>query len=196
MKFRNSQRGVALILTLIMLAIITVVVVVFLATARRNRQSTTLRQHQTDAEFAAEYAFQRAGADIMKDVLRDTNLLAFDFLVSRGANVPTVTNRAGTIDVYLDLDRDGIFTDPRHATNAPYGDPMWIGVLDKPERLEAADNKYIARMAYAILPAGKSLDLNTIHNAAAPQSGNSFMRNQGFGPWEINLAAFFRHKNA
>src|SRR5688572_22708810 len=134
MKFRSSQRGVALVMTLIMLAIITVVVVVFLASARRTRLSTSLRQHQTDAEFAAESAFQRASGDVMAAVLRDTNLLAFDFLVSRGDNVPVVTNRAGTIDIYLDLDRDGEFTDPRELTNAPYGDPMWIGVLDKPWR--------------------------------------------------------------
>src|SRR5947207_748469 len=38
----RSQRGVALVLTLIMLAIITIVVVVFLATTRRNRQSVTV----------------------------------------------------------------------------------------------------------------------------------------------------------
>jgi hypothetical protein len=193
----GSERGVALVLTLIMLAIITVVVVVFLASARRTRQSTTLRQHQTDSEFAAESAFQRASGEIMATILRDTNLLAFDFLVSRGfGNVPIVTNRAGTIDVYLDLDRDGIFTDPREPTNAPFGDPMWIGISDKPWRPEAADNKYVARMAYAVLPAGKMLDLNTIHNAASPNnSGYRYLRNQGFGPWEINLAAFLTELN-
>src|SRR5690242_13939241 len=196
MKFRSSQRGVALVMTLIMLAVITVVVVVFLASARRNRLSTTLRQHQTDAEFAAESGFQRAGGEIMAAILRDTNLLAFDFLVSRGTgNVPTVTNRAGSIDVYLDLDRDGVFTDPRRLSNAPYGDPLWIGVLDKPWKAEGADNRYIARLDYSVVPAGKMLDLNTIHNAASPNNGYQFLRNQGFGPWEINLAAFFAELN-
>ena len=51
----GSQRGVALVLTLIMLAVITVITVIFLATARRNRASTTVRIDQTTAEFAAPW---------------------------------------------------------------------------------------------------------------------------------------------
>jgi hypothetical protein len=37
---------------------------------------------------------------------------------------------------------------------------------------------------------GKSLDLNTIHNDTSPNPGFSYMRNQGFGPWELNFGAF------
>ena len=37
---------------------------------------------------------------------------------------------------------------------------------------------------------GKSLDLNTIHNDTSPNAGHGYMRNQGFGPWELNLGAF------
>jgi len=59
-------------------------------------------------------------------------------------------------------------------------------------------------MAYFVLPAGKTLDLNFIHNQSdrsAPDnvallnSPNGFRRNQGYGSWEINLAAFFRELN-
>src|SRR6187549_2940776 len=78
-----SERGVALILTLIMLAIITIVTVVFLATTSRNRASTTIRVDQTAAELGTETALQHAQGKIIERVMRETNLLAFDFFVSR-----------------------------------------------------------------------------------------------------------------
>ena len=56
---------------------------------------------------------------------------------------------------------------------------------------------FIARYAYLILPAGKSLDLNFIHNQAkhlGPQN-EGFNRNQGYGAWEINLAGFLSDLN-
>jgi hypothetical protein len=228
-----AQRGVALVLTLIMLAIITVVVVVFLATARRNRSSTTVRKDQTDAEFAAETAYQRLGAEIMTNIMGhvvlvgtnkvpDPNLLAFDFFVSApvgydvyatnntGPNaftigttntrpyladkIPIVVNHLTNIDVYLDLNRNREFDDPR-GTKAPYGDPIWIGILEKPWLPHAQYNRFIARFAYAVIPAGKTLDLNTIHNAVSSSTGEGFKRNQGFGPWELNLAAFLAELN-
>ena len=49
------------------------------------------------------------------------------------------------------------------------------------------------------LPAGKSLDVNFIHNyAKRRQPGmavDGFSRNEGVGSWELNLAAFFRDLN-
>ena len=65
-----------------MLAIITVVTVVFLATAGRNRASTTVRVDQTTAELATETAVQHVQGKIIETVMRETNLLAFDFFVS------------------------------------------------------------------------------------------------------------------
>lgn len=216
MNCRSSQRGVALVLTLIMLAIITVVTVVFLATARRNRISTTVRSDQIAAEHAAEDAYQRASAEITERILRETNLLAMDFLVSQpGTNLgdvlystvtrrpshtltPMVTNSGRSIDVYLDLNRNREFDPgvPVAAGNTAitngyrHGDPVWIGILDKPWLRHAPNNRFIARMAYVVLPTGTSLDLNTIHNDTSPNPGYGFLRNQGFGPWELNLAAF------
>lgn len=201
-----------------MLAIITIVVVVLLATAQRNRQSTTLRSEQTAAEFAAEHALQHAQARIVARMLGDTNLLSFDSLVSTPTNyaiigralrpfpaisywpsnydeIPMVTNRAGTVDVYLDLNRDRQFNDPLEPTNGLRGDPIWIGVRDNPVFGASAQNKFPSRFAYIVLPVGKQLDLNTIHNKASPNRGEGFLRNQGFGPWEINLAAFFAELN-
>ncbi|MCX6924612.1 MAG: hypothetical protein NT154_15560, partial [Verrucomicrobia bacterium] len=115
---------------------------------------------------------------------------------------------------YLDLNRNGRYDTngfwpvigddglPLNVTNFFVGDPEWIGSLERPEFLHSADNKFINRYAFIAIPAGNTLDLNTIHNqAATPQkrvlnaSGRDYMRDQGVGTWEINLAAFFRDLN-
>jgi hypothetical protein len=48
-----------------------------------------------------------------------------------------------------------------------------------------------------IIPAGNTLDINYIHNharrppmAQSTPNFDGFMRNEGVGSWEINLAAF------
>ena len=84
-------------------------------------------------------------------------------------------------------------------SNTFVGDPEWIGVLERPAELHSPDNRFIARYAYIVVPAGKTLDINYIHNQAATQAlipGNDgYMRNQGVGTWEINLAAFLTDLN-
>jgi hypothetical protein len=226
---RGSQRGVALVLTLIMLAIITVVTVIFLATARRHRQASVVQREVTQAEFAADAAYQRASSDFLTNILSrlwwtneprgwttfpEPNLLAFDFLVSAPLgydvyatnnnfragttntrpyledSIPIVANHFTNIDVYLDLNRNREFDDPRDPVNAPYGDPIWIGILDKPWLPHGNNNRFVARIAYVVLPVGKSFDVNTIHNGASPNRGEKYLRNQGYGPWELNLGAF------
>jgi hypothetical protein len=85
------------------------------------------------------------------------------------------------------------------------GDPEWIGSLERPEFQHSADNRFVNRYAYIAIPAGNTLDLNFIHNQAAlarPTSprqlnpnGTDFVRDQGVGTWEINLAAFLADLN-
>ncbi len=77
------------------------------------------------------------------------------------------------------------------------GDPQWIGVLEYPNQPHSPTNRFIGRFAYLILPEGKSLDLNAIHNDTQNQnrSKTDFLRNQGVGPWEMNLAAFLSDLN-
>jgi len=198
---------VALVLTLIMLAIITIVTVVFLATARRQRQSTTVRLDQTSSEQAAEMAYQRAVAEIMTNILdarirgttnRAPSLLSFDFFVSRSGPTVNVANASNTVGNYLDLNRNRQFENPNEPTNYPYGDPIWIAAFDKPwatNQLNTPNNRALYRYAYVVLPAGKSLDLNTIHNAASSANGYQYVRNQGFSPGELNLGAFFAELN-
>ena len=44
------------------------------------------------------------------------------------------------------------------------GEPEWIGVLRDPLNRHSATNLFIGRYAYMVLPIGKTLDLNYIHN--------------------------------
>ena len=75
------------------------------------------------------------------------------------------------------------------------GDPQWIGVLEYPNQPHSPTNRFIGRFAYLILPEGKSLDLNAIHNHTQNSNKIDFLRNQGVGPWEMNLAAFLSDLN-
>ena len=129
-----------------------------------------------------------------------------------------ITNRVtGSVDFryYLDLNRNGRFetngfTSDFDSANPPnvlgssfkVGDPEWIGILERPDAPHGPDNKFVARVAFLAQPIGNSLDLNAIHNEVElaevnPAAGgkDSFLRNQGVGSWEINLAAFLADLN-
>jgi len=82
-------------------------------------------------------------------------------------------------------------------TNFHIGDPEWIGVLKRPDQSHSGSNHFYGRFAFLVVPSGKTLDINFIHNQAKRlQSGvDGFMRNQGVGSWEINLAAFLAQLN-
>jgi hypothetical protein len=252
---RSSERGIALVVTLIMLAVVTVMAVVFLGVSRRERAAVTLTADQTDAKLAADAALARAQAEIMGRIGAWSNLYAYDFLVStnfinpRGfqpglssftnvsylyANqnplnndtdirqnltnlfydprppVVVVTNLstgAAEFRFYIDLNRNGQFdeTDYEPWKKVPLGtngvgDPQWIGILEHPDQPHSPSNRFVARYAFLVAPAGRMLDINFMHNCVkpglsggAPQEG--YMRNQGVGPWELNLAAFLTDLN-
>ena len=115
---------------------------------------------------------------------------------------------------YLDFNRNGRFEPTgllpeRGPTGQPLvvdgtpvfshfvGDPQWIGVLEYPNQPHSATNRFIGRYAYLVLPEGKSLDLNAIHNQIKqPRAASDyFVRNQGVGPWEMNLGGFLADLN-
>jgi hypothetical protein len=82
------------------------------------------------------------------------------------------------------------------------GDPEWIGALERPGLPHSATNKFTHRYAYIAIPAGKTLDVNYIHNqtlaalgGAMDPNGANFFRNQGIGGWELNLAGFLYDLN-
>jgi hypothetical protein len=128
------------------------------------------------------------------------------------------TNTAGAAEIldfrfYLDLNRNRRFETNglypiiddagRNLTNGMnfIGDPEWVGVLEHPEFVHSRTNRFVGRYAYIILPIGKSLDVNFIHNQGKqltppdPIQDNGYFRNQGVGSWEINLAAFLADLN-
>jgi hypothetical protein len=90
---------------------------------------------------------------------------------------------------------------PPYVTNFNDGEPEWIGVLKYPEYIHSPTNPFIGRYAFMALPIGKTLDLNFIHNfskyalsrGALSQSmawqSDGFIRDEGVGSWELNLAA-------
>src|SRR5579862_8747332 len=88
-------------------------------------------------------------------------------------------------------------------TNFMAGDPEWVGVLQHPDQPYGPNNPFVARYAFIAVPIGNALDLNAIYNDTigikrntVMTSGNDgFMRNQGVGSWEINLAAFLADLN-
>ncbi len=265
MKIRSSERGVALIITLIMLSVVTVMAVLFLGVSRRERAAVTVTSDQITAKFMTEAAFARAQSDITSRMLTASNEFNYDFAVSTnfinvGGFVPssfgfdsnnvsyaaqnggvldqfrqavnignlqfdprppvyiqTNSNEALPLDFrfYLDFNRNGLFEptgllpemtgDGRTLmeNGAPLfshvvGDPQWIGVLEYPNQPHSATNRFIGRYAFIVLPEGKSLDLNTIHNQIkqpAMRGGDYYARNQGIGPWEMNLGGFLSDLN-
>lgn len=106
-------------------------------------------------------------------------------------------NRNGRIEtngIQVEIDNAG---QSLGFTNFHIGDPEWIGVLRRSDLPHSGSNHFVGRYAYLLLPAGKSLDLNFIHNQAKRNlpADDGFLRNQGVGSWEINLAAFLRELN-
>ena len=128
------------------------------------------------------------------------------------------TNLPADFRFWVDLNRNGKFETNGYlpviasngrcqmaSSNYFNGEPEWIGVLQYPGIPHSATNRYIGRYAYVVLPIGKTLDFNYIHNyskdvlrgSGIPYSQadagsvafDEFVRDQGVGSWELNLAA-------
>jgi hypothetical protein len=247
-----TRRGVALVITLILLAVISTLAIAFLGLTQRETSSVDSMGRTTDSEVAADSALERAKAEITavypirnQDVAANgPNILGPDMTVSvccqnydastrqtvpydrllnplqrltnRYDSAPPVfvqtnpvVNAANPLDdrFFVDLNRNGFFEDTGKipdlepgpggiiVTNWRVGDPQWIGVLQNPRRAHGPNNKFIARYAFMILPIGRSLDLNWIHNDAKspnpyPVGESGFTRNQGSGDSKTILPGF------
>jgi hypothetical protein len=284
----SSRRGVALVITLIMLSVVTITAIAFLSVARRERSAVQAAGEQADARIAADAALNRARAQIMAQMASYTSRFAPSMFVSTnfiapfyrpgltvaGTDLPwndnvlsnrwysSLTNvsylmrvsdtvwspfnlnntgdileyrrmlanlyydprvpvvaRTGRLDnradsyedrFYLDLNRNGRFDTNgfifnRDANNVAIGtnvfwkvgDPEWIGVLADPDRPHSGNNRFLYRIAYLVVPADRTVDLNFSHNQARQPGDNDskFYRNQGVASWELNLAGLFRDLN-
>ena len=78
----QSQRGVALIITLILLGVVTFMAVAFLALSRRERGAVTTVTDTAGARLAADAALANAEAQIVANALAITNPYSFGLLVS------------------------------------------------------------------------------------------------------------------
>src|ERR1035437_2926757 len=279
-RFTFHERGVALVITLVLLSVITFMAVTFLVVSRSQHGSVATETDQQVARFAADTARERAIAQLVTPILASANEFNYGLLVSTnyispagfisglssptnvGYNYPNgspistfgdyLQNQANLLydarapvfivtdafvatsndfRFYLDLNRNGQYDPsglqpeivrdsagalgyydlggkfvsyswpppPNIVSNFFMGDPEWIGVLRRPEFAHSADNPFIYRYAYFVVPASQTLDLNSIHNQArntkATFNSLEFLRNQGVGTFEINLAAFLYDLN-
>jgi hypothetical protein len=129
-------------------------------------------------------------------------------------NTFLVANPQPDFRFFLDFNRNGLFetngfgpilddlgqilkdSDGNDLITFFVGDPEWIGMLERPEYPHSATNRFIGRYAFIKVPVGKTLDLNHIHNSARRGAVQErFLRNQGVGSWEINLAGFLNTLN-
>lgn len=266
----HSQRGVALVITLIMLTVVTLMAITFLAVSRRERSAVAVADEQNTSRLMADAALARAQAEVVARMQANSSPYAYDLMVSTNyispvgfnpsldwqqltptnvnydhlmGNSAPVTGRDRLRNIanlvldprapvfvsdgtnldfrfYLDLNRNGRFetnglqpildengrtirvgTGTNVLREHLVGDPEWIAVLQHPDFPHSATNRFVGRYAYMVLPAGKSLDLNFIHNNAGARGGDAamansrFFRNQGVGSWELNLGAFLHHLN-
>ena len=226
---RKSQRGVALVITLILLSVTLLMALAFLAISNRERGSVNTSIDTATARLAADAGQQFVEAQIAANILSSANPYNFGPISSVNYQptrpqvwLSNIVTHAMEDRFYLDLNRNGM-DDPNGGVtnvdnlghpildgsgnpvvNYQIGDPVWIGVLARPDQPFGPNNPYVARFAVFGLPVGNSLDFNAIHNQAlvpamnysmSPIAQDYYARNQGVGSWEINLAAFLTDLN-
>jgi hypothetical protein len=79
---QHCRRGVALIITIILLGVVTFMAIAFLALSRRERGAVTTVTDTASARLAADSALANAEAQIMANALATTNPYSFGLLVS------------------------------------------------------------------------------------------------------------------
>src|ERR1039457_4955591 len=79
---RQSEEGVALVITLILLSVVTFMAITFLALSRRERSAVSTVTDTASARLAADAALANAEAQVIANVLSTTNPYNFSLLVS------------------------------------------------------------------------------------------------------------------
>jgi hypothetical protein len=215
MRKTNEQRGMVLIVALIMLALITFLVIAFLSFTRLDRSAVTMSVRQTETHLAIDAGLARAQSAVVDEIVSNRN---YQVLVSTnidGAAFTTPIPKAELTllqadpraPVYYDLNGDRkpdefrYFLNLNHdlgpneraafqpTTTNQVGDPHWIGVLEDPSRPHGKDNRFVARYAYMVTSGDKLLDLNHAHNNAKTLGNEEgYLRGHGNAAWELNVA--------
>ncbi|MGD1083799.1 MAG: hypothetical protein ABSA47_03500 [Verrucomicrobiota bacterium] len=243
----RAPRGIALVITLLMLSVITFLAVAFLVLTRSQRTSVTATLDKVTAQTMSEAALERAKAEILARMEALNSVYAYDFMVSTNQDIPPFPTNAAAWAVaiaglkndprapvfvqtnltspnnldyryWLDLNRNGVAegsgwlpvinTDGSYTNYAYFiGEPEWIAVPLYPGLPLSPQNPAIGRYCYYVLPIGKTLDLNHIHNYSkkgastmpAPTDTTTgldgYARDQDVGSWELNLAALLYDVN-
>lgn len=103
------RRGVALVITLIMLSVVTITAVAFLAMSRRERLSISAYGEQIDARYLADTALNRAKADLVNRMFNSSNRFGYGLAVSTNYRNPNFS-----LAYY---GQSGLY---RHLTNVSY----------------------------------------------------------------------------
>jgi len=93
----SPRRGIALVITLLMLSVVTITAVAFLAVSRRERASVATAAEQADARAMVDTALRHAEGRILSRIAATTNRLAsVSYFVSTNYANPRFRNQPGS----------------------------------------------------------------------------------------------------
>lgn len=117
----------ALVVTIIMVAVITFLAIAFLVLSRREKGAVTTAVDQTTARLAAETALERARANLLAHILAYTNELINGLLISTNYINPVGFNAAQPAQ---QIDRATLFWATNVSFAYPNGQPLLPGTPD------------------------------------------------------------------
>lgn len=125
----QPQRGVALVITLVMLSVVTLMAITFLAVSRRERAAVAVAEYQVTARTMADSALARAQVDLVSRMMAHGSLLDYDLAVSTNLWAPYGFNTALPLNL-------------ANFTNVNYEFPLANpnGTLTEDQRLRALGN--------------------------------------------------------
>ena len=80
---KRNQNGIALVITLVMLALVTVMAIVFLAITRRERASVKVTEETAIAKDMADAALERVKTEVMSKMNANGSKLHYDLFNSQ-----------------------------------------------------------------------------------------------------------------
>src|SRR3954465_9290438 len=87
-QFCESEKGIALVITLVMLAIVTVMAIVFLGLSRRERSSVKVDEDMSTSRYMADAANERAKAQAIANMYAEGSKLHYDLFNSTNFAAP------------------------------------------------------------------------------------------------------------
>ncbi len=95
--FRDTERGVALVVTLIMLSVVTFLAIAYLSLSRRDQSSIGNAVDQNNARLMAEAGVEHLKAKVVANILLNTNVGNYDLIVSTNFNLQDKRDFSGIV---------------------------------------------------------------------------------------------------